>query len=91
MVINGFIFPLYFFFYIFFTSEIFYVRNHLPVPDVKEDEYELEVEGVGVQELTMTLAALKKLPQYTVTAAIQCGGNRRSEMVQVGTHSLISN
>ena len=64
-------------------SELFYVRNHLPVPNVSESEYELEISGVGVSEQTLTLADIKKFPRHTVTAAIQCGGNRRSEMVKV--------
>ncbi len=29
---------------------------------------------------TFTLDDLKKFPKHTVTAAIQCGGNRRAEM-----------
>uniref|UniRef100_A0A2P2I5P2 Sulfite oxidase n=1 Tax=Hirondellea gigas TaxID=1518452 RepID=A0A2P2I5P2_9CRUS len=64
-------------------NELFYVRNHLPVPEVTEAEYELEVEGKGIKQLTLTLKDIKKLPKHTITCAVQCGGNRRSEMVKV--------
>ena len=29
--------------------DLFYVRNHLPVPDVDVKNYELEVSGLGVK------------------------------------------
>lgn len=64
-------------------SEIFYVRNHLPVPDIKEQDYTLEVSGLGVKTKKFTLKDLKKFPKHSVKAALQCAGNRRSEMVQV--------
>merc|ERR1719295_579229 len=62
-------------------NALFYVRNHLPVPDVDPQTYELEVCGLGVkEELTFSLADLKKLPKHTIIATIQCAGNRRAEM-----------
>lgn len=64
-------------------ADLFYVRNHLPVPEVDPGTYELEVSGVGKKEVTLKLNDIKKFPKYTVTAAIQCAGNRRSEMSQV--------
>ena len=66
-----------------FFSDLFYVRNHLPVPDVDVNEYELEITGLDVKESTLTLDDIKKFPKHTVTVAIQCAGNRRSEMVKV--------
>lgn len=63
--------------------DLFYVRNHLPVPEVDPATYELEVTGSGVKDATLKLDDIKKFPKYTVTAAIQCAGNRRSEMSQV--------
>jgi len=61
-------------------NELFYVRNHLPVPEIDPEEYELEVEGKGVKEIKLTLEDLKKMPKHTIVAAIQCAGNRRAEM-----------
>lgn len=43
----------------------------------------LEISGVGVKNVSLTLHDIKKFPKYTVTAAIQCAGNRRSEMSKV--------
>ncbi|SPP86593.1 probable sulfite oxidase, mitochondrial [Drosophila guanche] len=71
----------------FYTpNELFYVRNHLPVPVLAPEEYELEIDAGGGEQkepLTLTLAQIKALPKHTVTAAIMCGGNRRSEMTSI--------
>lgn len=74
----------------FYTpNEFFYVRNHLPVPVIDEKTYELEVEietnkaGARDKQKALTLADIKSLPKHTVTAAVMCGGNRRSEMTTV--------
>lgn len=64
-------------------QEIFYVRNHLPVPEVDLKDYELEISGLGVKTKAFKLDDLKKLPKHTITAAVQCAGNRRSEMSKV--------
>lgn len=67
-----------------FFSDLFYVRNHLPVPDIDESSYELEIcDELMDKEQTFTLENIKKYPKHTVTAAIQCAGNRRSEMTKV--------
>ena len=51
------------------------MRNHLPVPAVDPAEYELEVDGVGVKDLTLNLEQLKKnFPAVTVTATVMCAG-----------------
>ncbi|EEZ97850.1 sulfite oxidase, mitochondrial [Tribolium castaneum] len=65
-------------------NELFYVRNHLPVPKVDPETYELEIEIEGKNKtLSLTLDELKKLPRHTITATIMCAGNRRSEMTKV--------
>lgn len=65
-------------------SDFFYVRNHLPVPDIDVDDYELEIEIEGSDQIkTLTLEDIQNLPKHNVTAAIMCGGNRRSEMTRV--------
>lgn len=68
-----------------FYSEIFYIRNHLPVPKVNISEYELEVEVEGKDSAkSFTFDELKKkYPKTEVVAAIMCGGNRRSEMAHI--------
>lgn len=66
-------------------NDLFYVRNHLPVPDIATDEYELEIEIEGADEKakTLSLTDLQGLPKHHVTATVMCGGNRRSEMTTV--------
>lgn len=64
-------------------SAVFFKRNHLPVPQVDPASYQLQVEGLpGV--LTLSLEELKtRFPKHTVTATLQCAGNRRSEMNKI--------
>ncbi|XP_037823672.1 sulfite oxidase, mitochondrial isoform X2 [Lucilia sericata] len=69
-------------------NEFFYVRNHLPVPVIDIDSYELEIEistpqaGAKIEQKVLTFEDIKALPKHTVSAAIMCGGNRRSEMTK---------
>lgn len=66
-------------------NEIFYVRNHLPVPTVDPSSYVLEVSIEGRDEpLRLTLEDLKnKFKRYEVDVTIQCAGNRRTSLNQV--------
>ncbi|XP_035901193.1 sulfite oxidase isoform X1 [Anopheles stephensi] len=65
-------------------NEFFYVRNHLPVPEVDIKSYELDMENEKTgRSKTIRFADLLKYPKHTVTATIMCGGNRRSEMMEV--------
>jgi len=52
------------------------------VPVISPEDYELEIEG-GEKKKTLSLEGIKDLPKHSVTAAIMCGGNRRSEMTKV--------
>lgn len=62
-------------------NELFYVRNHMPVPLVEPQEYRLEVVDTDGESLaTLTLEELYKFPKYTVAATVQCAGNRRNEL-----------
>merc|ERR1712130_889804 len=64
-------------------TELFYVRNHLPVPQIKIDEWHLDVTGLGLkQDLKLSFEQLKKdFPKHEVVAALHGGGNRRGEMM----------
>lgn len=67
-----------------FFSELFYVRNHLPVPEVDGDSYRLEIEIEGTdRNLSFSLDDLKKLPKTTIVATLMCAGNRRADMNKV--------
>jgi len=65
-------------------NDVFFVRNHNAVPDIKEKDYVLEIEeneAAGIKAKTFTLADLKKLPKHTVISALQCAGNRQEDYV----------
>lgn len=39
-------------------NEIFFIRNHLPVPDIDENKYELEITGEGINTVTLSLEVI---------------------------------
>ncbi|KAJ8412130.1 hypothetical protein AAFF_G00143970 [Aldrovandia affinis] len=65
-------------------TAFFFKRNHLPVPKVDPAAYRLEIEGLPNGPVSLSLDELKtRFPKHTVTATLQCAGNRRSEMNRV--------
>ena len=59
----------------------FYVRSHGKVPKLKESEHRLSVGGKVKTKLDLSMAELRKrFPERTVTAVMQCAGNRRADM-----------
>ncbi|KAI8915618.1 Oxidoreductase, molybdopterin-binding domain-containing protein [Gorgonomyces haynaldii] len=64
-------------------NELHFVRNHLPVPNIDPESFKLEIEGPGVDDISLDLETLKKLPKTSVEVTLQCAGNRRNEMHQV--------
>ncbi|XP_029044407.1 sulfite oxidase isoform X2 [Osmia bicornis bicornis] len=62
--------------------ELFYVRNHLPVPQIDLKTYTLELAIEETTKKTLNIEDIKKYPKYTITSAVMCGGNRRSEMAK---------
>ncbi|KAA8493589.1 putative sulfite oxidase, mitochondrial [Porphyridium purpureum] len=68
-------------------TDLFYKRNHLPVPSPTETDpsaykVTLSVEG-QTNGISIALSDLKKLPKHSVMSAVQCGGNRRDEFSTV--------
>jgi sulfite oxidase len=65
-------------------TEKFYVRNHLWVPNVTDpDSYRLTIELPDGEEASYSLEDLRtKFKQHTITATLQCSGNRRLHMTQ---------
>uniref|UniRef100_A0A336LNS1 sulfite oxidase n=1 Tax=Culicoides sonorensis TaxID=179676 RepID=A0A336LNS1_CULSO len=63
----------------------FYIRNHLPVPEIDIKTYEIEfVNEKNGKTMTLNFDELsKKYKSSEITATIMCGGNRRSEMMDV--------
>uniref|UniRef100_A0A7E4VDB3 Sulfite oxidase n=1 Tax=Panagrellus redivivus TaxID=6233 RepID=A0A7E4VDB3_PANRE len=64
-------------------NDIFFVRNHMPVPDVDASKHRVKIEGLGVTKpLVLTVDDIKsgEFEEVSVTTVIQCGGNRRADM-----------
>ena len=55
----------------------FYVRSHLPQPDVDPNEWRLTIEGAGGHLRAYDLDDLRALPARTITATMECAGNDR--------------
>jgi DMSO/TMAO reductase YedYZ molybdopterin-dependent catalytic subunit len=56
-----------------------YVRTNLPMPDPARDT-RIVVDGAVADPFTLDLAALRALPQRSVTVTLECAGNSRLEM-----------
>jgi sulfite oxidase len=64
-------------------NELFFVRNHGAVPEVDPASWRLEIGGLVKRPLRVSLAELRLMPRSTVTATLQCAGNRRVELTRV--------
>ncbi len=58
-------------------NDVFFVRQHLPRPDVHEADFRLSVGGRAERELQLSVTDLRKLPQSTLPAVLECTGNGR--------------
>src|ERR671930_139311 len=66
------------------ATDAFYVRGHGPVPDIDAAAWRLHVHGLVERELDLSLETLREaLPEYEVTATLQCAGNRRAGLVAI--------
>jgi sulfite oxidase len=63
--------------------DAFYVRNHGPVPDADGAAWRLRVDGMVERELELSLEALAAFVPGSVTATLQCAGNRRAGLLEV--------
>lgn len=58
-------------------NDVFFVRQHLPRPKIEESTFRLTLNGRVSKPLELTAAELRKLPQYTVPATLECTGDGR--------------
>jgi DMSO/TMAO reductase YedYZ molybdopterin-dependent catalytic subunit len=58
-------------------NDVFFVRQHLPRPEVRESDFRLSVGGRTSRAIQLSVAGLRKLPQNTVPAVLECTGNGR--------------
>ncbi len=65
-------------------TDAFYVRDHGGVPELDPDAWRLRVDGLVERPLTLSLETLKSaFAERTVTATLQCAGNRRAGLIAV--------
>ena len=63
-------------------TELFFVRNHTRIPHLQLESYRLTVGGLVSRELSLSLDDIKNnYERRTLTATLQCAGNRRKELV----------
>jgi sulfite oxidase len=65
-------------------TDAFYVRDHGRVPELDADAWRLRVDGLVERPLSLSLETLRSaFAQRTVTATLQCAGNRRAGLIAV--------
>lgn len=62
--------------------ELFFARNHAPVPDIDPKAYRLRVQGRVQRPLSLSLQEIYAFPKTILTAALQCAGNRRIDLIR---------
>src|SRR4051794_25030453 len=64
--------------------DTFYSRNHGPVPDLDPETWRLVIAGMVERELELSIEDLRAgFETWTVTATLQCAGNRRAGLIEV--------
>ncbi|HWS83202.1 MAG TPA: molybdopterin-dependent oxidoreductase [Ktedonobacteraceae bacterium] len=65
-------------------QEHFYVRTHGSIPMVDPTSYRLLLTGLVQRKQELSLDELRSMfPVHTVTATLECAGNRRNELIAV--------
>ena len=59
-------------------NDAFYVRSHLPIPQVDAASWALKVGGDVNSPLALSVDEIRKLPAATVTVTLECAGNGRA-------------
>ncbi|HKF77132.1 MAG TPA: molybdopterin-dependent oxidoreductase [Candidatus Dormibacteraeota bacterium] len=65
-------------------TDLFYVRDHGTVPEIDPGRFRLQVDGLVRDGLELSLEDLRsRFPSRTVSATLQCAGNRRRELMDI--------
>jgi sulfite oxidase len=65
-------------------TDAFYARNHGPFPDIPAEDWQLTIDGLVAEALTITFDELTtRFSQHSVVATLACAGNRRAELLRV--------
>ena len=62
------------------TEDLQYDRNHGPISHLSADGHTIKIDGLSIKPITLSMRQLQEMKQHSVTAALQCAGNRRHEM-----------
>ena len=60
------------------SNDVFYVRSHIPIPQVDAATWALKIGGEVNSPITLSLDEIKKLPAVTITNTLECAGNGRA-------------
>lgn len=63
--------------------DLFFSRNHAPVPEVRPEDYRLTVEGLVGRPSSFSMDDLRGFPRSEVEAVMECAGNRRDGLIEV--------
>src|SRR5262245_29184685 len=58
-------------------TDRFYVRSHFATPTIDVKTWRLRIEGAVDKPVALTYDDLRKMPERTVTALLECSGNSR--------------
>lgn len=58
-------------------TELFFVRNHFPSPDLDARDWRLRVDGAVARPLELDLDSIKAMRSTSLTAVVECAGNGR--------------
>ena len=62
----------------------FYVRSHGNIPRLDKASHRLRIDGLVRTPLDLSVPELRaRFPVHTLTAVMQCAGNRRADLQQV--------
>ena len=59
-------------------NPLFYVRNHFEYPTIDMNTWYLSIEELVDQPIQFTYADLKNMNKVTLSATLECAGNKRS-------------
>ncbi|MBO7746718.1 molybdopterin-dependent oxidoreductase [Paenibacillus sp. MWE-103] len=59
-------------------NQLFYVRNHFEYPTIDINTWYLSIEELVDQPIKFTFADLKNMNKVTLSATLECAGNKRS-------------
>lgn len=71
-------------------NDLYYVRNHFPVPHIDVDNYFLDIGTIDGHWVRLTLPFLQsKFTKHSITVTTECAGNRRADMTRTaGTKKI---